>query len=292
MKPLRPDFEIYFNMLKAISAEDGRVYIAGVASDPSLDLDGEVVDASGFPLGVDYLKKWGKFNWNHATGLGAVIGNVTNAGFISKSAAKSKYGVDINGTGVEIEGWLPPLSLEPDNPYLKEFHRMAKSGYKLGFSMHGRYAGKRMDTTDDGREVLVATPGFVSQVAITPGPKNSNAVCLVKSLSAAITPREHGEEDPWPLYICPDLGSLEKALETTGIIPTQGVQGGDTLKVQDLGGGRGGTRRRGRVRTAEISGLEIHDDEEDDDHEGETLADMKKSLGDLIFSTRLLMQAA
>lgn len=242
-----PDFEIFFEMSKAVQdKKDGRIWVSGIASDQSEDLDGEIIKAAAYPKSVEYLNKFGKFNWEHG---GNIIGDITEAKFISPTEAKKKFGVDVKGRSVEVTGWVMPADANPEDKDLQQAHTMLKSGIKMGFSMQGVYGQQRLVKLKDGRTVPVSVPGFIHQVAICAQPKNSNSICFTKSLSKVLL--GGGESDAsiepthdWPVVICSNGvceqisgQEISKALASDAVLADDGTTGGTALKLQDLSHG-------------------------------------------------------
>lgn len=269
----RPDFEVFFDMSKAVEDKaDGKIWISGIASDQSEDLDGEIVKAASYPNSISYLKSFGKFNWDHRPN--SIIGDITEANFITPEEAQDKYGVMVKGMAVELRGWIMPLSVAPDDSNLREAHKMLKSGSKLGFSMQGNYGAQRVITTDDGRKVTVAIPSFVYQVAVCPQPKNFNSACFVKSLAKVLLP-ENGNtdaqapgENSWPVVICSNgvCQTYEKAIAMDGSLALDGTTGGNAIKLQSLAGPGIAEKTAGKKKACSCGGS--HEDDDDDKDNG------------------------
>ncbi len=274
-----PDFEIFFPMSKAVTdPKDGKVWFDGIASDQSPDLDGEIVKAASNPTGIEYLKKFGKVNWDHHPG---VIGDVTEAEFITPEEAKDKYGLVVKGISVRLRGWVMPLHADPKDEDLREAHKMIKGGCKLGLSLQGHYARQRVVQDENGNHVTIAIPGFVHRVALCPQPKNSNSVCFVKSLTRVLSgegvPAQHSDNGySWPVVVCTNgkCEPLEKAISMDGSLAGDGTTGGNAIKLQSLAGP--GDAKGGKKKTTCSCGGSHDDDEEnDDDGSKEVLAALK-----------------
>lgn len=238
-------FRVYFDIIKSVPQKDGRIRVAGIASDGSDDAEGEVVLTSLNPSSLNYLNQYGKFGYNHLPGV--VIGDITKAQFISPEDAHAKYGVELIGQGVEVEGWIHPLDEKYPLPELQETHRLFNARSKVGLSLEA-IGPRGMVRLKDGTERKVAIPTFIPVVAVTPLPINTNSLCIMKSFAGMMS-GEFDEPDKTPVYICPTLKpTINKGLNTTGMIATDGTTGGDALKLQELGG-RGSRESEKEART-------------------------------------------
>lgn len=232
------DFRLYFDIIKSVHQDDGRVYVSGIATDESEDFSNEIVAAALNPRSIDYLNKFGKFNYDHRSD---VIGDITAARFITPKEAKERYGAVIKGTGIEVEGWVQPLDADPANLDLRNIHRLVKGKSKLGFSLHSTGVRGKIEMKD-GTEKKIAIPTFIPQIAIVPQPMNTNTACIVKSLSDLISGQYKddlpeagdGENEVIPTFIFPSV-KIDKSLMTTGAIAQAGTTGGDSLKESDTG---------------------------------------------------------
>ena len=225
--------EFYLPIIKSEQQEDGRILVHGLASDHNIDLEGEIVKASANPGCIEY--PYQKFDWIHSSMKkpGAFVGDVVKAQIIPEAEAKKKYPTEapyIKGDPLEVEGFVYGLGDHPEiaPEVVKSAHYYLKNGQKMGFSIFGGRQGK----TSDGATI----PGFIPTIAITPQPVLPSTCCYVaKSLAAAMgSDCEEVEVAEVPGYTQPRLYVL-KALQTTGIIATEGMTGGDALKESDIG---------------------------------------------------------
>jgi hypothetical protein len=168
---------IVIPLMKAISDVDtGEIRHAGIASDESQDIDGEVVPFDMLAKSFGYLSSHGKHNFNHRPDL---IGEVMSVGHIGPEAARAKFGVDITGNGTAIEGTVYRLlgkGLDP--PDVMSAHHRMRAGARMGYSLDGLCARQK-----GGGFSSV----FVPRIAICDQPINATTVCrMVKSLTGAM----------------------------------------------------------------------------------------------------------
>jgi hypothetical protein len=157
-----PDFDlqIWVGDLKSLNKSYGkrRRHIYGEASNPTLDLEGDVVDASGVSQSMDFWKSHGKVDWCH------------------KGAALPDYlvGEPVDwlqkGGRLMIEG-----ELYDDWPMADKVHQLLQSGAKLGYSLGGKILKTApVFDKDFGGMVKKVQKVFVNHVAVTPFPVNYN----------------------------------------------------------------------------------------------------------------------
>lgn len=198
-----PQWRLYMPMLcKAVQADDGRLWIEGIASDESVDLENEIVKASALQDSIRILCERGQIDWDH----GRVIGGVEKAGLIPADEAllrfpeiRDWFGRDYTGRHVFwLRGWLdPPPEGEPANADLLDARHAVKSGHRLGFSLAGGRLKRGQSQGPDGRIYPSTEQAIITKVALTPCPINTSTVArLAKSLSAAMAEPE-GDEPVW-----------------------------------------------------------------------------------------------
>lgn len=138
------------------SGEDGDWYIAGYASTPTLDLQGEIVQPSGIDIG--YFVENGWINYEHKNDAEYIIG-----------APTQKCYVDFN-KGLYVEA-----KLMKNNKWAKDMWDLAnsiqKSGIdrKLGFSIEGGIRRRNSNNNKIIEEMVV------SNIALTTHPANTEA---------------------------------------------------------------------------------------------------------------------
>lgn len=145
--------------------------IGGMATlDDTIDLDQQLLQTTGVIDSLAYLERFGKVNWNHGTDPEDMLGEITHA-VIRKSQGKK---------GLYIEATLNPAS-----PRAVRSYRLMKGGARFGFSVQGVILQLRK-ATQDGFPVEKIAEAFVSQVALTPEPKNYRTFAeVLKSLAGA-----------------------------------------------------------------------------------------------------------
>lgn len=197
-----PQWRLYMPMWKAVQADDGRLWIEGIASDESVDLENEIVKASALQDSIRILCERGQIDWDH----GRVIGGVEKAGLLPAEEAllrfpevREWFGRDYTGRHVFwLRGWLdPPPEGEPANADLLDARHAVKSGHRLGFSLAGGRLKRGQSQGPDGRIYPSTEQAIITKVALTPCPINTSTVArLAKSLSAAMAEPD-GDEPVW-----------------------------------------------------------------------------------------------
>lgn len=230
-------------IVKAEMQGDGRLKVVGLASDGSVDAEGEVIKADANPNSLDWINS-GKavFDLHHHSDHGGpIVGRPEHGHILTQSAARAKYpGVNVVGNAVEVTGYVHGLGSRPEiaPEDLKLIHHYADVGEQLGMSIRAPEQGSHYETIN-GRRVKVRIPGPIYKIAITPQPVNPNTPCMVtKALGAAMAGDDvEVEEGEWsadtPRLVV--TGGVVKALESSPVIPTDGTNGGTALKTQDLG---------------------------------------------------------
>jgi hypothetical protein len=138
----------------------GAMVIGGMATlDGVLDLDQQLLPATGVIDSLEYLTRFGKVNWNHGDKPGDLLGDITVADIRNDPRSGSK--------GLYIEA-----ALNPKMDAAKEAYKFMKGGGKLGFSVQGVTLKLKKAPTKEGLPVEEIESAFISQVALTPEPKN------------------------------------------------------------------------------------------------------------------------
>lgn len=196
-----PDVEwlLHFPIAKAVEDDDGRLWVEGIASDESVDLQNEIVKASGLEGTLNLLEERGVFNWDHGK---ATIGRPTQCSLMDAEEARKRFPElkewfdrDFVGDKVfYLKGYVdPPAEGEQPSEDLHNARHALLHGHPIGFSLEGgrlqRGAVKRNGVTYPSTEQAVLT-----KVAITNCPINKNSVArLAKSLSAAMQDDAEGD---------------------------------------------------------------------------------------------------
>ena len=168
---------------------DGSFYIGGICSDPSLDLQGDRVDQASVLAHADYLKSWGKLNWNHQA---EAIGDIEEVRRITPKEAAREFGRKLEGDGTYMKARVYPLvapvnGVDVNPTDLKRAHQRAHADAHMGFSLQGKLR----------RIGGVAYPTAIYQTALCDQAINTNtvAVPMAKSLQEAQELWEAGQPD-------------------------------------------------------------------------------------------------
>jgi hypothetical protein len=218
-----------------VKGDDGEWKVMGLASTPSRDLQGEVIDPSGLDLTPIDMKK-GIFNWDHKKGPENTIG-------VIDSYKKSKEGLWLSGR------------LFKNHSKAKAVHEIMSSLNKgdagrMGMSVEGvikERAGK------DGKTIKKAV---IHSCALTMNPVNTDTYAsLIKSMSEiefsedSVTPTEPASLESslddsaqentadQPMFSTNQVLSIvEKALSigAGGALPPTERTGGDALVQSDM----------------------------------------------------------
>ena len=176
--------DIWVDIEKAQEDKSGRRFIYGRASDESLDLDNEITKSSGLAKSLEYFKKFGKINYDH------------------KSKKDPKY---LIGEPVEAEvkngEFFVKGELYKGVECAESIWKLLKANAKMGFSIQGKVLATEMQFSKAlGKDVKTNTRVIVTDVAVTPHPKNMNTFCqpwgeFAKSLGASEDTLEDLTED-------------------------------------------------------------------------------------------------
>lgn len=146
---------------KAGADKSGKRWIQGIASTPTRDLQGEVVEQNG--IDVSYFLKHGYFNNDHKDGFHNKVGQPTEA--------------KITKDGLFVKGFLFKDHEVAQNIW-ELMNSIERSGAnrKVGFSIQGKV--KRRDGN-------IIKECWIQDIAITPAPINTTTWAeIAKSLSA------------------------------------------------------------------------------------------------------------
>lgn len=148
------------------------MWICGFATlDNVVDLDQEVLNTAGIIDCLSYLEKHGKVNWNHGDRPGDLLGDIKKACV--------QVDPDSGREGLYIEA-----KLNPKVPAAVDAYHYLQGGGKLGYSVQGVYLNVVKSATPDGAPLKEVKAAFLSQVALTPEPKNYGTDArILKSLA-------------------------------------------------------------------------------------------------------------
>jgi hypothetical protein len=136
------------------------MWICGFATlDNVIDLDQEVLNTAGIIDCLSYLERHGKVNWNHGDRPGDLLGDIKKACV--------RVDPESGQEGLYIEARLNPKVEAACAAY-----RYLDGEGKLGFSVQGVYLNVVQAATPDGLPLKEVKAAFLSQVALTPEPKN------------------------------------------------------------------------------------------------------------------------
>ena len=214
----------FFPLNKGLEDEDtGMIHIEGVFTDESVDLEKMIVKSSENPNAFSLVKKGLlKLNYNHGR---EIVGDVTELKFISARDACEMYPTQGGCSTVGMVGILKarifPL-LPESGEDLRNARQLAKNFIKfaspVGFSIQGGAQSIRK-AVKNGKEISIAVPAIIPLISITPCPVNTSTFMLAKSFSEFLNEIQKSETG---------------AMEVTGVIPQEGTEGGDALKIGEI----------------------------------------------------------
>ena len=156
--------------------DSGEIIHEGVASDESVDLEGDRISTDLVEKSFPYLEQHGKHNWNHNP---TDIGDVLSVARATPDAVMDRFGLQVEGAATVIKGNVYPLvntALAPAD--LITAHHRLLGGARLGYSLHGVAIRKASGE--------IATM-IVPRIAIAPQAINTSAMCrVVKSFDGAL----------------------------------------------------------------------------------------------------------
>lgn len=158
--------------------------LEGIASRSTVDSEGDIIESFDEDS-LEYLKKWGKLDYNHN---GVAIGQILEAELISESNLDvyvRKGFVSPEPKALYIVGQLFPLGPR-SHPDLKEVYYLIESKAKLGFSIEGRPTQIERVPVAKSHKRIIRGLKLHPRVAVTPTPVHPEAgVVIVKSYAAA-----------------------------------------------------------------------------------------------------------
>lgn len=195
--------------------KDGNRFIYGVASTEDLDLDQEVVSASGLKKSLDYFMKHGRLDYDHR----------------SKDEPKYIIGEPVEARFDEMNRMHIKGQLYKGMEIADQCWSLLKAGTsRLGWSVGGKIIKKSLCFDKSlGRMVPKVTEALVNHIALTPHPKNTSTFAtanaygsFMKSLASPGSDalgtilKLDGKE-----YVLASREELEKAISTaSGGTPT------------------------------------------------------------------------
>jgi hypothetical protein len=217
---VQDDFNIFLPIEKGSAKEQGgERFVYGVASTEDLDLDDEIVSASGLRKSMDYFLKHGRIDYDHKSKESPkfIIGEPIEGRFDSENKLHLK-GRLYKGLEVADDVWK---LLKADST-------------RLGWSIGGKVKKKVMAFDKSlARFVPKITEVFINHVAITPHPKNTHTHAtstaygdFMKSLASPNTSLGTIISIGGVEYVLAERGELEKAMSASG--------GGSPVIPQDL----------------------------------------------------------
>lgn len=219
-------FFLNFPVSGVEETETGEIVIRGIASDEGLDLENEMVKATGWLDGLEYLCQQGKVNWDHDAAN--PIGDIDKARIVDADYVEKRYGFRPVGKAVEVELrlWKPNDEMNPiQKEALQRARGIALAGGRMGLSMEGvrlhSVAGEVK-----GQPVMQTQKAWPYGIALTAYPVNPRGVArtvrVAKSLSELIAGT--GEEGTIvDLFLC--KGGVEQ------------LPGGITMNGSDIAKG-------------------------------------------------------
>lgn len=151
------------------------MWICGFATlDDVIDLDQEILNTSGIIDSLSYLQKHGKVNWNHGGAPGDLLGDIK----------KACIRVDPES---EKEGLYLESKFNPKVPAAVDAYNYLDGGGKLGLSVQGVYLNIVKAVTPEGVPTKEVKAAFISQIALTPEPKNHGTYAKILKSQSGVT---------------------------------------------------------------------------------------------------------
>ena len=236
MSTPRFEWAVYGPIVKAVEDELGRLWVHGIASDESVDLENEIIKASGLVDTVDLLEQRGVFNWDHGE---RVIGKVTKAQLIPVAQAmemfpeiSEEFARELQGEkAFYLQGYVDAPDQHEPNSDLENARWTLKKGYPLGFSLQGGRVRQGAAVASDGSLHPATEQAIVTKVALTTCPINlSSYATLMKSVSQAVAHlRDHPDDrDGLPIAI------IAKGMAAGGGTDAASFTGGRALTRESL----------------------------------------------------------
>ena len=182
------DFKFFIPNAKFDNFEKS-FHVAGIASTPDMDSDGEFLDPNGMDL--EFFNRYGFVNWQHQTKTNpdSIVGEPT----MSKIFKKGEELPD--GTTAEKDCLWVEAELYEDQDTAKKVVKLAEtlkksnSNRRLGFSVEGKVLKK-----DPNNEKRI-THSRITGLAITPTPKNSYSFADLIQKGITEEGTEYNEDD-------------------------------------------------------------------------------------------------
>jgi len=200
------EFEFWFPIDKANArVENGKRIVYGVASDETLDMDGEIVSSPAIKKSLNYLLKHGRIDYDHKSKLEPkyIIGEPLEAKFDNKNNFHIKT---LLYKGLEIADQV--------------WEQLKAGNNRLGWSVGGRVLAKAMQFDKSlNRRVSKITNALINHIALTPHPKNLNTFATVKPYKEWL--KSMGDPTHNCCGMCEIVGSkscaeMHKAISTSG----------------------------------------------------------------------------
>lgn len=206
-------FSVYAPILKSLTTPEGVTEIEALASDSGLDVEDEVVRASGWVDSFPYLETHGHFTWGkHKDSL--ILGDIKECRLVTPEWVKSHFGEDteVVGACVYMRGYIYPVTDEMSQRMkdaIQECCAILKVGGRLGISIEGVRVRTAIEQIA-GKQVSVTYRAQATGALITPNPVNPRVrVRLLKSLSEAFADGEE-EDDTGEIgvFVCKGIEGL------------------------------------------------------------------------------------
>lgn len=151
------------------------MWICGFATlDDVIDLDQEILNTSGIIDSLSYLEKHGKINWNHGSAPGDLLGDIKKA-CVRVDPETGKEGLYIEAR------------LNPNVPAAVDAYNYLGGGGTLGYSVQGVYLNVVKSASPEGTPIKEVKAAFISQVALTPEPKNHGTDAQILKSQSGVT---------------------------------------------------------------------------------------------------------
>jgi hypothetical protein len=165
---------------------------------------------------------------------------------------------------------------------LRNARQLAKNLIKfkspVGFSIQGGAKSVRK-AMQNGKEISVAVPSIIPLISITPCPVNTSTFMLAKSFGEYVDQLQKSEDGA-----SANGTSASGAMTVTGIIPQDGTEGGDSLKISEIRAKKKKKKKNacgtnGECKCGGKCGGHSHDDSEAGDEN--VVSDILKALAQL-----------
>lgn len=214
---MQDQFQVFIPFEKGSAQEkDGERFVYGVASTEDLDLDQEVVAASGLKKSLAYFLKHGRIDYDHKSKDEPrfIIGEPVEARFDAQSRMHLK-GRLYKGLDVSEQVW-----------------GLLKAGStRLGWSIGGKVIKKAMQFDKSlNKFVPKVVEALINHVAITPHPKNVNTFATASAYGDFMKSLATGDKTVGTIldiggkeFILAEKDAFEKAIGTMSGGPAGGT---------------------------------------------------------------------